>query len=80
MDLPYHFRALDKKGATLRQSTAAYPTFESAEEHADAATRLTGLKHVVCESLDHKDPRNDPKNPLNNGYIIAANPTKKTVA
>jgi hypothetical protein len=70
MDLAYHFRALDKTGATLRQSTAAYPTKESAQEYADIATRQTGLVHVVCESIDYKDPRNDPKNPLKSGYVV----------
>jgi hypothetical protein len=70
MELNYHFRALSKTGETLRQSTAAYPTRESAQEYADIATRMTGLVHVVCESIDYKDPRNDPKNPLKSGYVV----------
>lgn len=76
MDFPYHFRAFDKNGYTIRQSTAAYPTVESAQEDADHASRVTGHAHVVCESLDAKDARNDPKFPHKAGFIVA----EKTVA
>lgn len=74
MDFPYHFRALDRNGFTIRQSTAAYPTYDSAQEAADRATRVTGDVHVVCESLDAKDARNDPKNQLKSGYVAAEKP------
>lgn len=70
MDFPYHFRALDKDGNTIRQSTAAYPTKESAQEAADRATRITGEKHVLCESIAANDPRNDPNAPLKFGFIV----------
>ena len=47
MDMPFHFRALDKDGNTIRQSCAAYPTIESAQEAAERETHRTGDAHVM---------------------------------
>lgn len=56
--MPFHFRAIDSDGNTVRQSTTLFPTVKTAQEAADAMSRKTGDKHVVCESLDALDPRN----------------------
>lgn len=71
-DLLYHIRALDKDGNTVRQGLYGYATVADAQKAADIANRTRNIdeEFVVCESLDHKDPRN-PKtsDPLKFGFI-----------
>ena len=55
---PYHFRAFDSEGNTIRQSTSLYATVTEAENAAAAMSRKTGDDHKVCVSLDALDPRN----------------------
>lgn len=70
MDLPFHFRALDENGVTIRQSTTAFATVKAAQDAAERADRMHGDKHVVCISLDPKDRRNDTKNTLKSGFKV----------
>jgi hypothetical protein len=73
MDTPFHFRALDKSGTTIRQSTAAFATVEAAQEAADKASRIHGEDHVVCVSVDPKDQDNaTKKDPLKVGWAVHA--------
>ena len=55
---PYHFRAFDAEGNTIRQSTSLYATVEEARNAASAFDRKTGDQHVVCVSLDALDQQN----------------------
>jgi hypothetical protein len=66
----YHVRALDDAGTTIRQLTINFPTLEAATAAAARADRQFGDKHVVCESLDPRDPRNDHKNPGRAGFAV----------
>jgi hypothetical protein len=71
MDTPYHYRALDESGTTIRQSTVSFATVEAAQKAADKASRIHGDDHVVCVSIDPKDQ--DPetkKNPLRVGWAV----------
>lgn len=67
--LPFHYRALDAEGNTIRQSTTAFPTVEAAKAAAAKADRIHGETHVVCTSLDPKDPRNST-DPLKAGWMV----------
>lgn len=66
----FHFRALDETGVTIRQSTTAFPTAEAAQAAAARADRIHGDDHVVCISLEPKDPRNNTKEPLKAGFKV----------
>ncbi len=74
MELPYHVRALDADGFTIRQSAQLFPTVKSAQDEAKSQERRTGLKFVVCESIDDKDPRNKengkPKPEGKRGFVV----------
>lgn len=67
--LPFHFRCIADSGVTVRQSTRAFRTFEEADKAAKHADRIHNEEHVVCISLDPKDPRNS-KDTLRAGFKV----------
>lgn len=69
MEMPYHFRCIADNGVTVRQSTVAFASFDAAKLAAEKADRITGDTHVVCVSLDPKDPENST-DPLKSGYKV----------
>ena len=70
MNFDFHFRALDEAGSTIRQSQAAFPTFDSCLSAAAKAERQHGDKHVVCISLDPADPRNKKVGDVKCGFLV----------
>lgn len=69
-DPQYHVRALDSEGNTIRQLPTGFHTLEAADAAALKATRMTGDDHVVCVSLDPKDPANNTREPGKAGWKV----------
>jgi len=68
MDNQFHHRSFED-GITTSQSTRSFPTAEACQHAADRATARTGELHVVCISLDPKDPKNSNE-PHKSGFMV----------